>query len=56
MGRRPPKPPRATAAAWLGLRERLSLYGGTLQAGALPVGGYRVRAVIPIESAASEPS
>jgi signal transduction histidine kinase len=33
----------------VGLRERLAVYGGTLQAGVLPAGGYRVRAVIPIE-------
>jgi signal transduction histidine kinase len=33
----------------VGLHERLAVYGGTLQAGVLPTGGYRVRAVIPIE-------
>jgi len=33
----------------VGLRERLAVYGGTLQAGVLPTGGFRVRAVIPIE-------
>ncbi|WP_369142857.1 sensor histidine kinase [Streptomyces sp. R44] len=33
----------------LGLRERLSVYGGTLDAGSRPQGGYRVRAVIPWE-------
>ncbi len=33
----------------VGLRERLAVYGGTLQAGVLPAGGFRVRAVIPIE-------
>ena len=35
----------------VGLRERLALYGGTLEAGADPAGGYRVRAVIPREGA-----
>jgi signal transduction histidine kinase len=34
----------------IGLRERLALYGGTLQAGRRPVGGYRVSAVIPMEA------
>ncbi|MDX6314416.1 MAG: hypothetical protein QOF44_3880 [Streptomyces sp.] len=33
----------------IGLRERLAVYGGTLQAGRRPTGGYRVRAVIPVE-------
>jgi signal transduction histidine kinase len=32
----------------IGLRERLTVYGGTLEAGRRPTGGYRVRAVIPI--------
>ncbi|HVX47522.1 MAG TPA: histidine kinase [Mycobacteriales bacterium] len=33
----------------IGLRERLAVCGGTLQAGIRPTGGYRVRAVIPVE-------
>jgi signal transduction histidine kinase len=33
----------------VGRRDRLAVYGGTLQAGVLPTGGFRVRAVIPIE-------
>lgn len=33
----------------IGLRERLAVYGGSLQAGRRPTGGYRVRAVIPVE-------
>jgi signal transduction histidine kinase len=33
----------------IGLRERLAVYGGSLEAGKLPTGGYRVRAVIPME-------
>ncbi|OHV45511.1 sensor histidine kinase [Pseudofrankia sp. BMG5.37] len=33
----------------IGLRERLAVYGGTLRAGKRPTGGYRVRAVIPVE-------
>ncbi|MEV0643748.1 histidine kinase [Phytomonospora sp. NPDC050363] len=34
----------------IGLRERLTLYGGTLETGPLPSGGYRVAARIPLES------
>jgi signal transduction histidine kinase len=33
----------------IGLRERLDLYGGTLLAGPRPTGGFRVRALIPLE-------
>jgi len=32
----------------LGMRERVALYGGTLDAGAKPAGGYRVRACLPV--------
>ncbi len=32
----------------LGMRERVAVFDGTLQAGARPGGGYRVRAVLPI--------
>ncbi|MGW5633769.1 sensor histidine kinase [Streptomyces sp. NPDC003832] len=32
-----------------GLRERLAVYGGTLESGPRPAGGFRVRAVIPAE-------
>jgi signal transduction histidine kinase len=35
----------------LGLRERLGLYGGELDAGPRPGGGWQVRAVIPLEPA-----
>lgn len=34
----------------IGLRERLAVYGGTLHTGSRPRGGYRVRALIPLES------
>lgn len=34
-----------------GLRERLALYGGTLQTGRRPTGGFRVEALIPWEAA-----
>ncbi|MFF1818552.1 sensor histidine kinase [Kribbella sp. NPDC058245] len=33
----------------IGLHERIAIYGGTLETGKLPDGGYRVRAVIPAE-------
>jgi signal transduction histidine kinase len=33
----------------IGLQERIAVYGGTLETGKLPVGGYLVRAVIPTE-------
>jgi signal transduction histidine kinase len=44
-----PVPPRGAGSGLLGLAERLRLYGGTLDAGRRLVGGFRVRAMIPIE-------
>jgi len=35
-----------------GLRDRLAVYGGTLQSGERPTGGFRLRAVIPVEEMA----
>jgi LPXTG-motif cell wall-anchored protein len=35
----------------IGMRERASMLGGTLEAGPLPEGGYRVRARLPLEPA-----
>jgi signal transduction histidine kinase len=35
----------------LGLKERLAVYGGSLEAGEQPAGGFRLRAVIPLEDA-----
>jgi signal transduction histidine kinase len=34
----------------IGLRERLAVYGGSVQAGTLPGGGFRLSARIPVES------
>ncbi|MFE0458212.1 sensor histidine kinase [Kitasatospora sp. NPDC058965] len=34
----------------IGLRERVAVYGGTLQAGRRLTGGYRVKALIPLEA------
>lgn len=35
----------------IGLRERLTVYGGTLETGPCPDGGFRVAALIPLETA-----
>ncbi|MCP2311314.1 signal transduction histidine kinase [Kitasatospora paracochleata] len=48
--------PSATAATGngrglIGLRERLAVHGGTLETGPRPRGGFRVRALIPLEEA-----
>jgi len=52
--------PRATAPSQgsgrgiIGLRERVALYGGTLEAAPVPHGGWRVRATIPIDKENAE--
>jgi signal transduction histidine kinase len=35
----------------IGMRERVSIYGGSVQAGDLPEGGFAVRAVLPADEA-----
>jgi signal transduction histidine kinase len=49
-GRRPPSTDAGSGRGLIGLRERLALYGGTLHAGPRIRGGYRVAAVIPLET------
>ncbi|WP_433042862.1 sensor histidine kinase [Dactylosporangium sp. CS-033363] len=44
-----PSSPAGTGRGLVGLRERLAVYGGTLEHGPLDAGGYRVRAAIPLE-------
>lgn len=46
-----PGPAPGAGRGLLGLRERVSLYGGQLEAGPQPGGGWRVRAYIPGASA-----
>ncbi|MFD8724677.1 sensor histidine kinase [Streptomyces sp. NPDC059629] len=41
--------PGSTGRGLSGMRERLGLYGGILQAGPAPTGGFRVRASIPVD-------
>jgi len=46
-----PRKPSGAGRGLIGLRERLGLYGGELDAGPRPGGGWRVRAIIPLEPA-----
>ncbi|WP_245664879.1 sensor histidine kinase [Actinoplanes subtropicus] len=49
-GRPAPEAANSTGRGLAGLRERLAVYGGTLQAAARLTGGYRVQAQLPLES------
>jgi len=40
----------------LGMRERVSVFGGTVAAGASPGGGWTIRALLPVGSASLEPA
>jgi signal transduction histidine kinase len=48
-GHRPPGSRGPGGRGLIGLRERLGLYGGELDAGPRPGGGWRVRASFPLE-------
>ncbi|GIF23715.1 ATPase [Paractinoplanes tereljensis] len=49
-GRPTPEAAASTGRGLAGLRERLAVYGGTLQAAARLTGGYRVQAQLPLET------
>lgn len=49
-GRPTPEAATSTGRGLAGLRERLAVYGGTLQAAARLTGGYRVQALLPLET------
>ncbi|GLZ79114.1 two-component sensor histidine kinase [Actinorhabdospora filicis] len=46
----PPVPGERVGHGLVGMRERISLYGGTLRTGPRPGGGFRVYAKIPVDS------
>lgn len=47
------QPPVGGGQGIIGMRERVAMFGGDLQAGPLPGGGYEVRAHIPCDGGAS---
>ncbi len=50
---RPGVPPQPGGHGIAGMRERSAAVGGTLEAGAMPAGGFRVRARLPLREAGS---
>lgn len=47
--------PPGTGHGLVGMRERVTLYGGTVQAAPTAAGGFRVHAVVPVEGDSSAP-
>ena len=48
---RPSQPGEGTGHGLVGMRERAALYGGVLEAGARPEGGFAVHARLPLDPA-----
>ncbi|WP_329430691.1 sensor histidine kinase [Streptosporangium sp. NBC_01495] len=54
-GRRPAEPRGAEAHGLVGMRERVTMYGGTFSAGPRPEGGFQVSAHLPYEPSGRTP-